>query len=397
LMMASNLRRAVTISTRHLKTAQTRTFAGGKPKLPFGLDKILGEPDNLIPLDKDRKSKKGTIPDYAPPEIKKDLEELGLDGIEDLDEMEEPEIEAAEMAIEELCTGSSWASIPATNLLQIRAGYDDGFLAKVGGSAAQAEAYIKSALTHAQVSYCHASLGTKIHIQRIGNIKHYSGRSLQATGAKLEEMKSTTEADLGTADLMMYMGYELDLYGTVGIAYVSTVCGHPNGNGYKQSINEWRPTLTAAGHVIAHEIGHNLGMKHDFSTSHDASGCNGKGIMSYGDPPNQWSACSKNDFQAHYITNKSRWCMELASTACDGSGTVPPTTAPTPPPPPPAKATCDLSQIFGNQINGNIMLQFSVNGQLYTSNLNCKNSVCSPNVSGITNACQYICGGNTCP
>jgi len=89
LMMASNLRRAVTISTRHLKTAQTRTFAGGKPKLPFGLDKILGEPDNLIPLDKDRKSKKGTIPDYAPPEIKKDLEELGLDGIEDLDEMEE--------------------------------------------------------------------------------------------------------------------------------------------------------------------------------------------------------------------------------------------------------------------------------------------------------------------
>ena len=40
----------------------------------------------------------------------------------DLDEMEEPEVEAAEMAIAELCTGSSCDSVPATNLLQIRVG-----------------------------------------------------------------------------------------------------------------------------------------------------------------------------------------------------------------------------------------------------------------------------------
>ena len=49
--------------------------------------------------------------------------ERGDDGWEqDLDEMEEPEVEAAEMAIEELCTGSSCDSVPATNLLQIRVG-----------------------------------------------------------------------------------------------------------------------------------------------------------------------------------------------------------------------------------------------------------------------------------
>mmetsp|Transcript_15194 Transcript_15194/g.44102 ORF Transcript_15194/g.44102 Transcript_15194/m.44102 type:complete len:142 (-) Transcript_15194:255-680(-) len=62
-------------------------------KLPFGLEKILGEPDNLIPTDRERKTKKGHIPDYAPDDIKKDLEELGLDGIEDLDEMEEKNME----------------------------------------------------------------------------------------------------------------------------------------------------------------------------------------------------------------------------------------------------------------------------------------------------------------
>ena len=81
-------------------------------------------------------------------------------------------------------------------------------MAKVGGTNAAAEAYIKSALPHVQVSYCHSSLGTKIHIQRIGDIKHYSGRSLKATGAKCEEMGPTTASELGTADLMMYMGYD---------------------------------------------------------------------------------------------------------------------------------------------------------------------------------------------
>ena len=81
-------------------------------------------------------------------------------------------------------------------------------MAKVGGTAAAAEAYIKSTMPHVQVSYCHSSLGTKILIQRIGDIKHYSGRNLQATGAKLQEMWETTKSDLGTADLMMYMGYE---------------------------------------------------------------------------------------------------------------------------------------------------------------------------------------------
>ena len=61
--------------------------------LPFGLEKILGEPDNLIPTDRDRKSKPGYIPEFAPDDVKKDLEDLGLDGIEDLDELEEKNVE----------------------------------------------------------------------------------------------------------------------------------------------------------------------------------------------------------------------------------------------------------------------------------------------------------------
>lgn len=67
-----------------------RAMSGGERRsLPFGLDKILGEPDNLIPTDRDRKVGEPVTPDFLTPEVKKDLDELGLAGIDELDELEE--------------------------------------------------------------------------------------------------------------------------------------------------------------------------------------------------------------------------------------------------------------------------------------------------------------------
>ena len=60
-----------------------------KPTLPFGIGKFLGEEsDMLIPTDKERNTKQAHIPDFVPDDVKKDLEELGLGGIEELDELE---------------------------------------------------------------------------------------------------------------------------------------------------------------------------------------------------------------------------------------------------------------------------------------------------------------------
>mmetsp|Transcript_94974 Transcript_94974/g.274652 ORF Transcript_94974/g.274652 Transcript_94974/m.274652 type:complete len:186 (+) Transcript_94974:152-709(+) len=60
-----------------------------KPTIPFGIGKFLGEEsDHKIPTDKEHKSKKAHMPDFIPDDIKKDMKELGLDGIEDLDELE---------------------------------------------------------------------------------------------------------------------------------------------------------------------------------------------------------------------------------------------------------------------------------------------------------------------
>ena len=72
-----------------------RSFAseGGdeskKSALPFGISKWLGEEsDHLIPTDKMRKTKPVHMPDFVPEDVKKDLQEMGLDGIEELDELE---------------------------------------------------------------------------------------------------------------------------------------------------------------------------------------------------------------------------------------------------------------------------------------------------------------------
>ena len=71
--------------------------------------------------------------------------------------------------------------------------------------------------------------------------------------------------------------------------------------------------------VIAHEIGHNLGMEHDFgattSTNKYASTgelCTGiGGYMDYRSNPTKWSACSVENYNTYY-NSVSPWCL----TAC---------------------------------------------------------------------------------
>ena len=133
-------------------------------------------------------------------------------------------------------------------------GYDDSILAKLG-SAAAVEAYWNAAAPHLQARYCHSTLGTKIKIERIGNFKHYAGKTITASSTGLHTMFDDTVADLGSADLIAYMchdTYGYGVYGVIGTAYLSVVCGHSNSNKYKESINEWRPTSVAFGGVNQH-------------------------------------------------------------------------------------------------------------------------------------------------
>ena len=85
----------------------------------------------------------------------------------------------------------------------------------------------------------------------------------------------------------------------------------------KQSINLYGTSPAFKAESVAHEIGHNLGMSHDFNWRHGGTGCafsstnpcNGRGFMSYGNHLSQWSECSVKDLAAHYAQNKENWCM----------------------------------------------------------------------------------------
>ena len=69
---------------------------------------------------------------------------------------------------------------------------------------------------------------------------------------------------------------------------------------------------------MAHEIGHNLGLHHDFEKINGGYGgpCNMKGLMSYDMDIGtwKWSECSKKNFKTYYniITQEEGrpWCME---------------------------------------------------------------------------------------
>ena len=128
---------------------------------------------------------------------------------------------------------------------------------------------------------------------------------------------------------------------SLGIASRGTVC--TTSKERKHSINMWNYHKSYAAQTIAHEVGHNLGMYHDFAPKYDSSNyrllaqvfsitklffskshggngepnqskskydCDGSGLMSYDPAPNKWSSCSKSDFQTQYKeVGKANWCM----------------------------------------------------------------------------------------
>merc|ERR1712223_1015832 len=264
---------------------------------------------------------------------KMEMVELPRSLTEGSDEITIDELESILIAAEENCSGSK-CNLPETQHLQIRVGYDDGVKNELGGKS-KVEAYIAAIWTHMQVNYCHKSLGSKVLVERLPGIKHYKGMKLKGDGNSLRKMQSHTVSDLGSADLMLYIGYNGPNYlQGGGIAYKPAVCEPTSYNKYKQSINVYGTSHSHMGALLAHEVGHNLGMSHDFDTSHGGNGnpgsgpCDEKGLMSYNSPPTlKWSTCSVKDFTAHYTSNKNSWCMPANPNACGGGGGGTTTTA----------------------------------------------------------------------
>jgi len=246
------------------------------------------------------------------------------------DELINPEELAEEMKWEELCASGNCTAMPAKQKMQIKIHYDDTFNADT----ADANGYLDEMVTHLQAHFCQISLGTQIQVEAIDSYTYQVGESwtAESAGGSLSgPIKDIAAADTSGADLGVFMCKDPEFYGTVGLAWVGTMC-KTTWSGYNAGVNEKRENVLATSEVVAHEMGHNMGMLHDFDDEHGGSGgaCDGTGIMSYGSAPNVWSTCSKADFLALYndiIDSSSwNWCLEgkINSTTCSSDQTLNP-------------------------------------------------------------------------
>ena len=198
-----------------------------------------------------------------------------------------------------------------------------------GGDHEAVKKYINYAMTHAQVPFCHESLGTKMKLAVAGEPVYHEGVTWNPTTA----MDQPYEYDANT-DLHWYLSYSPGA-NPGGKAYSMGVVCNPN---YKYKGNQMSmfgfDDEKWTGQIMAHEIGHALGMGHDvetnplndyeknLATNHLKRGCTFKGEESYITngkyPPREWSVCSATDFHYYYDYIKWfwGWCLQEAPDAC---------------------------------------------------------------------------------
>jgi len=214
--------------------------------------------------------------------------------------------------------------------------YDDAFARKYNGNQQQIKRAIDKILVTANSYYKLKSLTTKIELDTT-NLPYYKlSGTYTATGNNLDRLRPIIQSFSRDADSYSILSYENNQGGTTGIAWGGTTCVSTQYKGYKTNINEhFRDDMNTAA-TLVHEIGHNLGMKHDFGTEADGytdtrqerftrSGekCTKiEGFMDYYGKTTKWSACSVQDFTDYYNSVRT-WCLPEFS---GGSNPAPVTT-----------------------------------------------------------------------
>jgi len=183
--------------------------------------------------------------------------------------------------------------------------YDNSLLGHFRGSHSKTKQWISRVVELAKPRMAHNSLTMPITLQ-VGQMDH-TNANLKANNQNIRSLRPRTLTSYFCKDIGG---------GIVGIAYLGSAC---RSDGFSANINELFTTFNTelrTAKVFAHELGHNLGMEHDFARKHGGSNgaCNGAGLMSYGSPPDKWSQCSNADF--------TEWWRQEGYTCVEAEGNI---------------------------------------------------------------------------
>jgi len=186
-------------------------------------------------------------------------------------------------------TVSPWSGpLPSTVVLKTDIKYDNSLLEHFGYSHEITKDWINDVVQLAKPMMSHNTLSIKVGIE-IGEVTHID-ETLEADNRTIYYLQQTKNHN----SLTSYFCNDHRRRGYAGIAFRGSAC-NPS---WAININELAYSDLETARTFAHELGHNIGMHHDFDEIHGGhhGKCDFQGLMSYGQKPTQWSSCSDKDF-----------------------------------------------------------------------------------------------------